>query len=144
MDKEKFEDKQSNSKLLLRKIAFKLPALIIVITLWILSSQSTLPQLKGILGFDKLQHLTAYAALAFSLGFWFFPHRCQPWRVFLIPALIASCYGAIDEFHQYFVPGRACDVWDWIADTLGAVLGAGAFVLISSFFARERQAKDGI
>ena len=39
---------------------------------------------------------------------------------------IASGYGATDEWHQSFVPGRSADVRDWIADATGALLGAGA------------------
>ena len=38
--------------------------------------------------------------------------------------LIASLYGASDEFHQLFVPGRLCDPADWLTDTCGAALGA--------------------
>ena len=36
---------------------------------------------------------------------------------------LASAYGASDEFHQLFVPGRMCDPADWLTDTLGATLG---------------------
>ena len=39
---------------------------------------------------------------------------------------IASAYGATDEWHQSFVPGRSADVLDWYADAAGALLGAGA------------------
>jgi VanZ family protein len=35
-------------------------------------------------------------------------------------------YGASDEFHQRFVPGRTADVLDWLADSLGAC----AFVIV--------------
>jgi VanZ family protein len=47
-----------------------------------------------------------------------------------IAAGIGSAYGILDEVHQFFVPGRDCNVWDWIADTLGAVIGAAAAALI--------------
>ena len=39
---------------------------------------------------------------------------------------LASGYGATDEWHQSFVPGRSADVRDWFADATGALLGAGA------------------
>lgn len=39
---------------------------------------------------------------------------------------IASAYGATDEWHQSFVPGRSADVHDWFADAAGALIGAGA------------------
>jgi VanZ family protein len=36
--------------------------------------------------------------------------------------LIAAAYGASDEFHQSFVPGRDPDVFDFLADTGGATV----------------------
>ena len=43
--------------------------------------------------------------------------------------LVASIFGASDEFHQLFVTGRACDIRDWIADTVGGTFGAVAWRL---------------
>jgi VanZ family protein len=40
--------------------------------------------------------------------------------------LVASFYGATDEIHQFYVPGRTMEVYDWIADTLGGLLGSQA------------------
>ncbi|MDR0456003.1 MAG: VanZ family protein [Treponema sp.] len=112
-------------------ILLRLPALLIAGLLWFLSSQSTLPQPKGIFGWDKLQHFLAYGALGFAVGLWAFPSfwKRRPALALLLATLAGSAYGAIDEFHQYFVPGRECDVWDWIADTLGAFLGVLALML---------------
>lgn len=45
-------------------------------------------------------------------------------RAVLLAVVIASAYGVTDEFHQLFVPGRACDPVDWLVDTAGATLGA--------------------
>lgn len=45
-------------------------------------------------------------------------------RACLLAIAIASCYGATDEFHQLFVPGRMCDPVDWVVDTCGASLGS--------------------
>jgi VanZ family protein len=44
----------------------------------------------------------------------------------LAAVAISSAYGATDEFHQSFVPGRSSDVHDWYADTFGALVGSGA------------------
>jgi VanZ family protein len=46
---------------------------------------------------------------------------------------MASAFGASDEFHQAFVPGRTADVADWMADTLGAAIGA----LVATFALRR-------
>lgn len=34
---------------------------------------------------------------------------------------ITSLYGASDELHQLFTPHRSVEIFDWLADTLGAV-----------------------
>ena len=116
----------------IQKILLRLPALLIAAFIWFLSSQSILPQPKGILGWDKLQHLLVYAVLAAAAGLWptgaFWGRR--PALALLLTALAASAYGATDEVHQYFVPGRNCNVWDWIADTLGAIIGASAMAVL--------------
>ena len=53
---------------------------------------------------------------------------------------LASLYGATDEFHQSFVPGRDSDVLDWVADTLGAALGAASATVATRALRRPRGA----
>jgi len=101
--------------------------------IWFLSSQSTLPQPKGIFGWDKLQHLAAFAVLAVAVGLWVSPSfwKRRSILALLLAAIIGSAYGALDELHQYFVPNRECSFWDWLADTLGAFFGAAAMLLLN-------------
>jgi VanZ family protein len=109
-------------------LLLKLPAPLIMAAIWFLSSQSALPQIRGVFGFDKIQHLLAFTMLAAAIGPWF-PLGLWQRRsiaIMLAVAAIASVYGGIDEFHQSFVPGRESSVWDWLADALGALIGAGA------------------
>lgn len=110
----------------LPRVLNRVPALIIAAGIWILSSQTILPHPKGLLGWDKAQHLLAYTALAAAAGLWAKPgfQKRRPVLALLLTALAASAYGAVDEIHQYFVPGRDCNAWDWVADTLGAFLGS--------------------
>jgi VanZ family protein len=110
----------------------RLPALLVMAGIWFLSSQSILPTPKGVFGFDKVQHFIAYFVLAVSLGLWFFSGRPQKrqWAPCVASAAIASAYGIIDEIHQYFVPGRDCNIWDWIADSAGAVMGGLAVLFL--------------
>lgn len=125
------------------KIIVRLPAPLIAGGIWFLSSQSTLPQPKGILGYDKFQHLLAYLILAAAISLWISPafRRRRRFLALLSAALIASVYGVIDEIHQSFTPGRDCDVWDWLADTLGAFLGAALMTLAG--VRRSDKAKNG-
>ncbi len=39
-------------------------------------------------------------------------------------------YGALDEWHQGFVPGRTPSVLDWLADVTGVVIGYGVGLLL--------------
>ncbi|GHV88731.1 hypothetical protein AGMMS50267_10910 [Spirochaetia bacterium] len=48
----------------------------------------------------------------------------------ILTALISSIYGIVDEVHQFYVPGRDCNVWDWLADTAGAILGSVIIMLV--------------
>ena len=41
--------------------------------------------------------------------------------------LLAVLYGASDEYHQTMVPSRSGSVADWLADSVGAVLGAAVW-----------------
>lgn len=66
---------------------------------------------------------TIFGALIFAALRWSFPDQHRM-RLAVIAIIIASLYGVTDEFHQYFVPDRACDPVDWLVDTCGAALGA--------------------
>ena len=68
-------------------------------------------------GSDKLVHFIAFAALAFPLA--------RTGRLGLLPVFIgASAFGAIIELIQPIF-NRSADLNDWVADTLGALIGIG-------------------
>lgn len=78
-----------------------------------------------IFSYDKLLHLGVYLVLAVLT------HRAfihQDWfpsvsrHAFLWTGLIIALYAASDELHQFLVPGRTPDVFDWLADIGGALL----------------------
>ncbi|MGB5726017.1 MAG: VanZ family protein, partial [Thiogranum sp.] len=76
-------------------------------------------------GQDKVFHAAVYALLGLLL-LAAQPRKAQgySWRQVGISVLIASLYGLSDEIHQYFIPGRSSEVLDWVADSLGALIGA--------------------
>jgi VanZ family protein len=116
----------------LKTLLLRLPAPLIAALIWALSSQSSLPQIEGVFGIDKIEHFIAYGVLAAAAGLWVSSRRWEhrPWAYFLLIAGIAAAYGLTDEIHQSFVPGRDCNVWDWIADAAGALAGAAAARLV--------------
>ncbi|MDR1754087.1 MAG: VanZ family protein [Eubacterium sp.] len=58
------------------------------------------------------------------------------WKTAMMAVVIASLYGASDEFHQLFVGGRYADVFDWMTDTIGAFVGA--LITLSAIHALNR------
>jgi len=70
---------------------------------------------------DKVSHLLTYTILAW-LAWRALRHRCGGIRLAVLSLLFASLYGAMDEYHQSFVPERTAEVGDWLADSLGALL----------------------
>lgn len=80
---------------------------------------------------DKLLHLLAYGVLAFLAMGTCRPDTCRRHSgYFWLVAALAGLYGVLDEFHQYFVPGRDTDPLDMLADLCGGLLGAGLMFLL--------------
>ena len=71
---------------------------------------------------DKINHLIAYFILAVLLNLTLIYQRKSQLLFEKAPiATIVIClfYGALDEVHQLFVPGRSAEILDWVADALG-------------------------
>lgn len=96
-----------------------------------LSSHRPVPALGGLpAGSDKVLHFLAYAILG---ALWMRALRPGPGRAgvgLLLATALAAGFGAVDEWHQSFVPGRSADVLDLLADLLGAVAGAAAYAYL--------------
>lgn len=65
---------------------------------------------------DKAVHAVLFAPLGFlargATGTW------------LGAVILGVVWGGIDELWQGLVPGRQPDVWDWLADGIGVIVGA--------------------
>ena len=83
---------------------------------------------------DKVLHAVEYAGLGVLC------YRAFRWGVsgqvasyaLLFAIVTASLYGMTDEAHQLFVPFRESSWQDWLADTIGAVIGALSWRFIKS------------
>jgi VanZ family protein len=109
-----------------------------------LSAQRDVPGgfLENIPHIDKIVHFLLYAALgALTFNVLRGEGRVSLKRYALILAMVwAAVYGASDEFHQHFVPGRHVELADWLADTLGGAAGAAAWRL--RLFIRDRNQRS--
>ena len=109
--------------------------------IWALSSQSGQIVLPDLVPWsDKAAHFVEYAIL----GGLYAHAVLRTWpqlsllRALAIAAALTSAWGYLDEIHQAFVPGRNSDVRDWVADTLGAIVGC---VLVSMFERARRRSQ---
>jgi len=94
---------------------------------------------------DKFLHIMEYAVFGVLLHRTF--SRQPKWialsqNAVLLAVFIAMVYGATDEFHQSFVPGRSTEVNDWIADSIGASLGVVCSLIFNAIVAKRLQRKS--
>ena len=118
-----------------------LPALFIFAISFYLSSQSTIQQIPAFPHADKLVHFICFGGLAFWVAFACNLSENQKIKI-LIPTVIVSIYGIIDEIHQSFTPGRSSTISDWIADTLGALFGSFIFYQVLKIIKKKGNKKD--
>lgn len=80
--------------------------------------------LPDIVNIDKVLHCLVYTALGLAALFALQPSWRQQHPVASGFGVVLFClfYGITDEFHQSFVPGRSCDIFDVLADTTGGLL----------------------
>lgn len=98
--------------------------------LFALSAQPSLPSPSVTHG-DKVAHFLAYGGLAFLCARAARGFGARQGRAVIIGALIAVAYGATDELHQSFVPGRSPELLDLAADAAGAIAGALAWYALT-------------
>jgi len=107
------------------------PALGYMALIWALSSIPMQLDLSRIPFRDKGVHFVEYG----TLGALFAHALVLTWRersvrlVWLVATLATVLWGAIDEIHQAFVPGRNSDAIDLVADTLGAATFAALYLV---------------
>jgi VanZ family protein len=101
-----------------------LPLIAYVAMIFTLSAQ---PHLQPPLHFqnsDKVMHLSEYGVLGLLL---YRLVRAMGWAsrrdvAALLVLAMGMAIGGADERFQSIIPGRSCDVFDWLADSLGVGL----------------------
>jgi len=112
-----------------RFLRYWLPLIAYCLLIFLQSSSDNPVDLPPIANVDKVLHAGAYGLLGI-LFYRAYRSRwpsASGWTMANASLLSAAFYGLTDEIHQYFVPGRSADPWDWLADTVGAMLGVVAY-----------------
>ena len=105
----------------IKRLLLWLPAIAYMGLIFFLSSQSYLATPLKFPNADKVLHLGEYGVLSCLCML----AGLHPWPAWTA----ASAYGALDEIHQRFVPGRDGNGWDWAADAAGAFLASAMYFL---------------
>ncbi len=116
-------------RFLMRYLKYWTPPILYMALIFAVSSmeQPLLPMPKfQWLSIDKLYHFIEYSILSVLLTIAFVntPPKWLPTNwIWVTAALISILYGASDELHQNFVPGRHATPSDLISDAIGAIAG---------------------
>lgn len=73
---------------------------------------------------DKVFHFLEFAGLGFALHL-----NRDIWgsRPFLLSSISGLAWAVLDEVHQHYIPGRYCDILDFLADAAGLLTSLALF-----------------
>lgn len=113
-------------KNILKWLSWALP-LAYMILIWVLSSMPAdavveLPDSKVDRFFKESLHLVEFAILYLLLVWALWSTGRFSKKASILCAVVAICYGLLDEFHQSFVPYRSATVIDFVKDTIGVLV----------------------
>lgn len=91
----------------------------------------------------SLAHAFEFFVLALLIGAFIYTFSFKGVFATQILITLGACVlcACLDEFHQYFVPGRTADVLDVLVDTAGAFVGCG--ILIAAAFVNNKLKRVG-
>lgn len=113
-------------------LLFRIPLIIFSVTIIVLSHQQQIeiPDI-GFEWIDKIIHFIAFLIYGLSLNIFILStYSIASKKQLTLIIVIGALFAASDEIHQYYVPGRIADVYDWIADCLGIISSLFFFNLL--------------
>lgn len=79
----------------------------------------------------KLAHFSIYA-IGGIIAFWHIAtYNIDIFKIVFLSQIFGMLYAITDEIHQYFIPGRACQLRDVTIDALGVATGIVAGLIIN-------------
>jgi VanZ family protein len=125
-------------------VRYQLPAIVWALLIFTASSipGTRIPNLP-LFRVDKLLHAGIFLVFGILVERAFRNQTAFPLlarRSGMAALVCAVAYGLSDETHQLFVPGRSSELFDLLADAVGAIIGIFLAVQVSAFRARRRAA----
>jgi len=118
--------------IIFEKILRIIPAILVMIALFKLSTlPGNDPFLNSIHLGDKIEHFIAYFVLGITFCIWI-PSKKWFAKLFVYGVLVVflcTLFGASDEYHQSFVPGRSADLYDLTVDLAGGIVAVFMYFL---------------
>jgi VanZ family protein len=108
-----------------RKVRYWLPVLFWMGFIFYMSSK-TGQELPSLFPFQDIAfHFCVYTALAWHFGRALSSEapKLDSFKIVCLCGVFGLLYGISDEFHQLFVSGRTCDIFDVNIDTIGSLIG---------------------
>lgn len=87
----------------------------------------------------KTAHFSEYALLGMLLTGVCLSFGKSYGVTFTVSQAVSSLYAVSDELHQYFVPGRSCQLSDMLLDSCGAAVGIGMLLLLIWLIRRKKR-----
>jgi len=107
----------------MKKLVYFLPAILFYLLIFSLSSADLGIRIR-VYHFDKIAHLIEFGIMALLLSFAFFNVLKASLTIkIMVTFFVGVGLGILDEFHQYYVPGRHRDALDALADAVGIAGG---------------------
>ena len=86
---------------------------------------------------DKVEHMLAYFGLSFLMYLaLLFQKKSSLLKnnALIFTLLFVLAYGILDEVHQLLIPGRSCELFDFMADMLGGIIGIIVVKILIHFY----------
>lgn len=88
----------------------------------------------------KIAHFSIYTVGGVLVMVFFSKLNITSKKKIIYSLVFCAIYAVLDELHQYFVPGRSCEIRDVLIDSTGSLLG----ILVSHYIIKIFQKKQKI
>ncbi len=90
---------------------------------------------------DKIIHTILYAGFGLLLYLTLNNYSNTRNYAFILAIIIGTAYGASDEIHQSFVPGRTASFYDLLADIIGITLSQTIILIKDKLYFKSKKLK---